>query len=67
MPADALTSPSTTIPFSVDDLLKMHTLTNAINSPCEEPRKEAFGVKIDQGSSSTVGMSPELLARQSRG
>ncbi|KAJ7280808.1 hypothetical protein C8J57DRAFT_106390 [Mycena rebaudengoi] len=51
-------------PVSVDDLLKMHTLTNAINSPCEEPRKEAFGVKIDQGSSSTVARLMMLFAQE---
>ncbi|KAJ7917476.1 hypothetical protein B0H13DRAFT_2269521, partial [Mycena leptocephala] len=62
--ADALTSPSTTIPFSVDDLLKMHTLTNAISSPCEGPRKEAFGVQIDQGSSSTVARLMMLFAQE---
>ncbi|KAJ7500753.1 hypothetical protein B0H11DRAFT_1994306 [Mycena galericulata] len=51
---DALTSPTTTIPFSVDDLLKMLTLTNDMTSG--GPRTQSSGVEIDQGSSSALAL-----------
>ncbi|KAJ6564463.1 hypothetical protein B0H19DRAFT_1068008 [Mycena capillaripes] len=50
--SDALTSPTTTTPFSVDDLLKMNALTNGMSFPSDGARTESFGVQIDQGSPS---------------
>ncbi|KAJ7500743.1 hypothetical protein B0H11DRAFT_2225139 [Mycena galericulata] len=58
--ADALTSPTTTIPFAVDDLLKMLTLTNAMTSG--GPRTQSSGVEIDQGSSSALARLMSLFA-----
>ncbi|KAJ7439702.1 hypothetical protein B0H11DRAFT_2354990 [Mycena galericulata] len=57
---DSLTSPTTTIPFAVDDLLKMLTLTNAMTSG--GPRTKSFGVEIDQGSSSALARLMSLFA-----
>ncbi|KAJ7439704.1 hypothetical protein B0H11DRAFT_559619 [Mycena galericulata] len=57
---DALTSPTTTIPFAVDDLLKMLTLTNEMDSG--GPRTHSSGVEIDQGSSSALARLMSLFA-----
>ncbi|KAJ6474561.1 hypothetical protein DFH09DRAFT_1343104 [Mycena vulgaris] len=48
---DALTSPTTTVAFALDDLLKMLTLTISMGGDVEGARPESYGVKIDQGLS----------------
>ncbi|KAJ6564465.1 hypothetical protein B0H19DRAFT_78875 [Mycena capillaripes] len=61
---DALTSPTTTTPFSVDDLLKMNALTNGISFPSDGARTESFGVQIDQGSPSAFARLMMLFAQE---
>ncbi|KAJ7735354.1 hypothetical protein B0H16DRAFT_133047 [Mycena metata] len=63
---DALTSPTTTTPFSVDDLLKMVTLTNSMAPPdgAAAARTESFGVQVDQGSPSAVARLMMLFAQE---
>ncbi|KAF7340445.1 hypothetical protein MVEN_01964700 [Mycena venus] len=62
---DALTSPTTTVPFALDDLLKMLTLTNSMGGKVEGARPESsYGVQIDQGSSCAVARLMMLFAQE---
>ncbi|KAF7340444.1 hypothetical protein MVEN_01964600 [Mycena venus] len=64
MAADALTSPTTTVPFALDDLLKMLTLTHSMSGKVEGTRPESCGVQIDQGSSCAIARLMMLFAQE---